>query len=441
MKDLKGLKIVRFEAENIKRLVAVEIEPDGNVVEITGANGQGKTSILDAIYWLFAGKASHQAEPIRRGENEARIEAVLGDIVVKRTFRRRKAKREGEPETITTQLTLESEDGARYGTPQEVLNAAIDPLAFDPHSFLQASPAEQYAMLAKLVGLDFSESEKFDKADRSERTIQNRIAKDARARAAAITVPAETPEEAVDIGALTARIEEAGEANRQREAKQAERAATAREIEAAVSQAERLAGEVRELRLLADRKEAGAQGLVTDATRRKEALDALPPLAETVDTQPIRAEIDQAQLANAHVAKRAEKVAHAKEAAAAEKESERLTERLDKRKAERAKAVAEADMPVEGLSLEDGVVTLGGFPLDQGSDADQLRLSMGIAMRQRSGLRICRVRNASLFDENALALIREMADEYDCQVWLERVDTSGKIGVVIEDGRVKGETT
>ena len=38
------MKIVRLTAENIKRLVAVEITPDGNVVQITGKNGAGKTS-------------------------------------------------------------------------------------------------------------------------------------------------------------------------------------------------------------------------------------------------------------------------------------------------------------------------------------------------------------------------------------------------------------
>ena len=39
------MKIIRLSAENVKRLVAVEIEPTGNLVEITGKNGAGKTSV------------------------------------------------------------------------------------------------------------------------------------------------------------------------------------------------------------------------------------------------------------------------------------------------------------------------------------------------------------------------------------------------------------
>ncbi len=38
----------------------------------------------------------------------------------------------------------------------------------------------------------------------------------------------------------------------------------------------------------------------------------------------------------------------------------------------------------------------------------------------------------------SLALIAEMAKERDYQVWMERVDDTGRVGIVIEDGHVKG---
>ena len=58
------MKIVSLQAENIKKLVAVEIKPDGNMVQITGKNGHGKTSVLDAIWWALAGLSNVQAVPI-----------------------------------------------------------------------------------------------------------------------------------------------------------------------------------------------------------------------------------------------------------------------------------------------------------------------------------------------------------------------------------------
>jgi hypothetical protein len=36
-----------------------------------------------------------------------------------------------------------------------------------------------------------------------------------------------------------------------------------------------------------------------------------------------------------------------------------------------------------------------------------------------------------------LRLIEEMAAERDAQIWLERVDESGQVGIVIEDGAVR----
>lgn len=43
---MTALKIVRLASENIKRLKAVEIVPNGHTVTITGKNDQGKTSVL-----------------------------------------------------------------------------------------------------------------------------------------------------------------------------------------------------------------------------------------------------------------------------------------------------------------------------------------------------------------------------------------------------------
>ena len=82
------MKIVSLTAENVKKLVAVQIRPDGNLVQICGKNGQGKTSVLDSIWWALTGTSHIQAAPIRAGANQARIRLDLGDLVVTRTFRR-----------------------------------------------------------------------------------------------------------------------------------------------------------------------------------------------------------------------------------------------------------------------------------------------------------------------------------------------------------------
>ena len=64
-------KIIRLQAENVKRLRAVEIKADGNVVIVGGRNAQGKTSVLDSIMYAFAGQGTVCKVPIRRGERKA----------------------------------------------------------------------------------------------------------------------------------------------------------------------------------------------------------------------------------------------------------------------------------------------------------------------------------------------------------------------------------
>ena len=78
------MKIVELQAENVKRLKAVEITPDGTMQVIGGRNAQGKSSVLDAIWLaLGGGKASKETPlPIRDGEDKASVRLDLGDLVV-----------------------------------------------------------------------------------------------------------------------------------------------------------------------------------------------------------------------------------------------------------------------------------------------------------------------------------------------------------------------
>lgn len=82
------------------------------------------------------------------------------------------------------------------------------------------------------------------------------------------------------------------------------------------------------------------------------------------------------------------------------------------------------------------MVNLEGVPFGQASDAEQLRASIAIAMASNSKLRVIRVRDGSLLDADSMALLSDMADKKDFQVWIERVG-EGATGFIIEDGHVK----
>ena len=81
---------------------------------------------------------------------------------------------------------------------------------------------------------------------------------------------------------------------------------------------------------------------------------------------------------------------------------------------------------------------LDGVPFNQASDAQQLQVSVAMAMAASPTLRLIRIRDGSLLDDDSMKLLAKMADAKGYQIWIERVDSSGKVGFVIEDGSLKG---
>lgn len=61
------MKIVQLKSENVKRISAVEITPDGNVVVVGGKNGAGKSSVLDSIQWALGGEPGAKM-PVRKAQ-------------------------------------------------------------------------------------------------------------------------------------------------------------------------------------------------------------------------------------------------------------------------------------------------------------------------------------------------------------------------------------
>lgn len=427
------MKIVSLTAENVKKLVAVEITPQGNLVQITGKNGQGKTSVLDSIWWALAGATHIQTAPIRNGATEARIRLDLGEIVVTRTFK----KREDAP--FTTAITVENADGARFPSPQRMLDNLLGELSFDPLAFTRMDARGQFETLKRFVpDIDFDAIDEANRADYAKRTDVNRRAKEARTLASQIDADATLATQApVDEAALVDQMERAAEHNSEIEARKLRREQTQETANQKKEQAVAKREAAARLREQADREDAEATALLDEAAALEKKIDDADPLPTPIDTAKVRAEIETARQKNHDIERAKQKARHIKAAEEAEAESKALTDAMERREREKREAIANAKLPVEGIGFGDGFITLDGVPFDQASDAEQLRASIAIAMASNPKLRVIRVRDGSLLDEDALKLLAEMADADDFQVWLEKVDGSGKVGFVLEDGHLK----
>jgi hypothetical protein len=426
------MKIVALTAENIKKLVAVEIKPNGNLVEITGKNGAGKTSVLDSIWWALAGAKHIQAAPIRKGATSARIRLDLGELVVTRTF---KAVEGGQ---ATSSIRVENADGFRPTDPQKVLNGMLGALAMDPQQFLRADAKGKFDMLRRFVPeVDFDAIAAEQKADYEKRATLNRRAKEAETMATAIDIPGAVPDAKVNEDDLLQELAQVGEHNGEIEARKLRRETAAKELHAFRTEAEQHRASAGEFRRKADEAdlEALAREALADGLAKKIA--EAPPLPEPKDAAEVRARLDRVKADNALIDLAARRIEHEERAMTLKAEAEAITEAMAGREKAKQEAIAAAKLPVEGITFGDGEILMSGLPFDQASDAEQLRASLAIAMASNPTLRVIRVRDGSLLDDDAMKILAEEADKHDYQVWIERVDNSGKVGFVLEDGHIR----
>jgi energy-coupling factor transporter ATP-binding protein EcfA2 len=427
------MKIISLQAENFKKLVAIEIKPDGNFVEITGKNGQGKTSTLDAIWVALAGTAGAPSQPIRKGQASAKIRLDLGEIVVTRHFKA------GDKNTYTTSLTVESAEGARFPSPQKMLDSLLGTLSFDPLAFSRMDAKAQFNELRKFVpDVDFDAIDRANKGDFEKRTDVNRRLKETKASAENIELTISQPVEKIDESALVQEMMDAGKHNADIEKRKGNRetmAAAIRNDEAGAVDFER---QIEEL-------QAKLAALNESISTRNEKLRNAPPLPDPIETAAIAEKLNAARENNAKYTRWESDLKKYNDLDASAKklsnESAVLTRQMEDRTNGKLAKIAAAKLPIDNIGFGDGTVLLNDLPFDQASDAEKLRTSVAIAMAANPKLPVVLIRDGSLLDEDGLRLIAEMADTRGAQVWIERVSSASNVGIVLENGAVKMSET
>lgn len=400
--------VVGLTVENFKRVTAVDIspDPDNPIVAISGRNAQGKTSVLDALWAALESSAmsrgTRTTRPVRDGANKATVRVDLGDIIVTRTWNK----------AGKSTLTVTAADtGAKYTSPQTLLDDLLGRLSFDPLAFTRQSPKDQATTLLGMVDLDIDldaiDAERADLFD-----TRTGVGRDRKAVGTPPTVDDTLPDEEVAAGDILARLRAAQDTENTR-------ADTARRID--------------EYRDRIEQHRAAIAKLEASIAAATGALDALPA---PVDLEALEAELSDLDTTNKAI--RDNNAARAAAARAADLDAEyaRLTDAIaavDKRKAD---ALAAAQFPLPGLSFDDQGVTYNGVPLGQSSAAEQLRVSCAIAAATDPSVRVMRVTDGSLLDSDSRRILADIAADQGFQVWMELVDESGEIGVVIDDGHV-----
>lgn len=409
----RPLHILEIAIENVKRLSAVHIKPDGESVVIGGRNAQGKSSVLDAITMALSGAKC--AKPVHGDEDKGVVTIDLGEIVVKRTF----------TQSGGGTLTVTSKDGAKFTSPQKMLDSLLGEISFDPLAFTRMKPKEQLETLRAITGINTAMLDGARQVAYDTRTEHNRRVEDLAAQLAGLPLHADAPETPVSAEDILAKLNAANNSNADRAAFIASGRTLAGKVESSEATVTRLEKELKEAKDALDADRERLNKMRVDAAEMKE-----------IDVSKISEELTTINVRNAKLeanTRRAEIEARWK---AAKEASALLTaeiEDIDKKK--RAK-LESAKMPVSGLGLSDDGIEFNGIPFSQASAAEQLRVSVAMGIAANPRLRVLLVRDASLLDAESLALLQSMAVECDAQVWIERVGKGEECTIVIEDGRV-----
>ena len=431
------MRVIGLRAVDFKKIKVVDITPNEFVNRISGANGSGKTSVLDAIEMCLRGTRNVPSKPVRKGAQKSIIEVGIGndgkaEWIVRRSFT--------EGGSKNGFLTVEPTDGkSRLQGPQEFLNKLVGPNSFDPLEFIRMEPEQQFRTLYKIVlpdvdpnSLDIEKNPDYLKR----RELKKEI-KALETRRDAIQIPDNLPMEKRDEAKLLKELGEVGEHNARIEREKRQREEIARVLEA---DTERLKTKVERIQeLIAEitklREEVKEEGNVLARTER--IIEKWEPLAAPKDPAHYTEAITAARIVNAAIDKRGQRDELQKEIDGISKRVDTISDALDELEIRQTKAIEEAKFPIPGLAFGNEEVIFEGLPFAQVSNADQIRASVAIGMADNPELRVMRIKDGSLLDSSSMKVVSEMCVKEEFQLFVEVVDESGEVGVYLEEGEVK----
>jgi DNA repair ATPase RecN len=410
MTNLLGLRVEQYKAIT---LFEAEFSPDGGVVALMGKNGAGKSSVLDALESLIAGRRMPKAiQPVKAGAHEARVIGKFDDITVERIWK-----------NGTTSIKVV---GNRGESSDEVLARLYSHISLDPMSFAKMDDKEQTAELLKMIGFDPTPLNNEYAARFAQRTTENAIVKSLKARLEALPPTPDT--KPVDIQDLSDQLQAANASNTARESVQGVLEVRTERIERAAAEVIRMQNE---LQNALDRQKQEQDGV-------DRALADVMTAPAAVDVAPIYAALSAANGINAAHAAAQGRTALETELVAATKTAVQSTTRLIEITEAKAATLAAAKMPVPGLTIDPETERLmfNGTAFADESTGIKARTGFLIGMMLNPDLKLTVIRDASNLDARNRAMIDQLARDNGFTVLMEIVDENAERGIVITDGTI-----
>lgn len=419
------MKIHRFEAENVKRVRAVTIEPNSSGLTIIGGrNKQGKTSVLDAIAWALGGEKYRPDAPAREGSViPPTIKVTMSNGLV--------VERKGK----NSDLTVTDPQGEKAG--QKLLDAFVEKLALDLPRFMNMNDKEKANVLLKIIGVEdeLAKLRLREKKQYDERTIVGRLAEQKTAAAKDLAFYPEAPKEPVSamdlIQQQQAILARNGENQKHRENKKGledYKARTAQEIKD-------LEEKIEELRMRRSEK------VLLFKTIEDNLEKASLTVAQLIDesTAEIEKSLLDIEAINIKVRSNLDKDKADEDAKEYVNQYNRLSADIETTRSEISDLLSGAKLPLPDLGInEANELTYGGHTWGDMSGAEQLRVATAIVRKLNPECGFVLIDRMEAFDPVELSTFGDWLEKEGLQAICTRVSTGNECSIIIEDGMVQG---
>lgn len=405
--------INRLEIENVKRIKAVKIEPSATGLTIVGGNNnQGKTSVLDAIAWALGGNKYKPSQAQREG---SQVPPTLKIVMSNGLIVERKGK--------NASLKVIDPNGQKGG--QQLLDSFVEELAINLPKFMESTPKEKADTLLQIIGvgnrlaeLELKENELYNNrhaigviADQKEKFAKEQ------------EYYPDAPKELVSIAELIqqqqAILAKNGENARKRQ--------NVDTIQMQYSNAEANVSRLQEeLAKAIDERDKFKQDL---AIAQKDAMEL-----HDESTAEIEANIQQIDDINRKVRANLDKEKAEEDAKEIRQQYNALSVEIEDVRKQKRDLLTNADLPLEGLSVDDGELLYLGQRWDNMSGSQQLQVATAIVRKLKPECGFVLIDKLEQMDQVTLQEFGEWLKREGLQAIATRVSTGDECSIIIEDG-------
>lgn len=412
------IKINKLEIENVKRVKAVKIEPSATGLTIVGGkNKQGKTSVLDSIAWALGGNKYRPSQATREGSVvPPHLHLVLSNGLI--------VERKGK----NSDLKVIDPNGEKGG--QQLLDSFVNELAIDLPKFMAASSKEKANTLLQIIGVGnkLFELEQKETEIYNQRRAIGQIADQKSKFAKEQPYYPDAPKEPISASDLIQQQQAILARNGENQRKRNQLAQIQQQFSAQTQEVERL------VTLLNDAKAKLQQLSVDLKVAQKDALDLMDE-----STEALQANIQQIDEINRKVRANLDKDKAETDANEYRIQYDQLTTQIEAVRKEKSDLLTNADLPLEGLSVDDGELVFEGQKWDNMSGSDQLKVSAAIVRKLKPNCGFILLDKLEQMDLDSLREFGEWLEQEGLQAIATRVSTGEECSIIIEDGYVAGQ--